>query len=137
MTSASPQRAWSYKPTRLRRQTKVLTKTRASIIALIASASFATAAIAPAVSSAQKLDPGTHAATCEVYRLTYELWDELQENADANGQYDLAAYYAEQETTARNAATAEGCAWPSAMHVKVVKVPVAVAKPIASKPAAR
>ena len=113
---------------------EMLTKTRATIIALIASASFASATIAPAVSSAQKLDPGTHAATCEVYRLTYEMWDELQENAAANGQYDLAEYYAAQETAARDAAKEEGCAWPSAMATKVVKVPVAVIKPIALKP---
>ena len=112
----------------------MLTKTRTTITALIASASFATAAIAPAVSSAQKLDPGTHAATCEVYRLTYEMWDELQENAAANGQYDLAEYYAGRETEARDAATGEGCAWPSAMATKVVKVPVAVIKPVALKP---
>jgi hypothetical protein len=115
----------------------MLTKTRTTIIALIASASFATAAIAPAVSSAQKIDAGSHAATCEVYRLTYELWDELQENADANGQYDLAAYYAEQETAARDAATAEGCSWPSAALTKIVKVPVTAIKPIALKSAAR
>ncbi len=112
----------------------MITKTRATITALIASASFATAAIAPAVSSAQKLDPGTHAATCEVYRLTYEMWDELQENAAANGQYDLAEYYAGQETAARDAATEEGCSWPSATLAKTVKVPVAVIKPIAIKP---
>jgi hypothetical protein len=115
----------------------MLTKTRATIIALIASAGFATAAIAPAVSSAQKLDPGTHAATCEVYRLTYEMWDELQENAAANGQDDLAAYYAEKETAARDAATEEGCSWPTAALVKTVKVPVSVIKPVALKSAAR
>jgi hypothetical protein len=114
---------------------QMLTRTRTTIAALVALASFATAAGAPAVSSAQKLDPGTHAATCEVYRLTYEMWDELQENADANGQYDLAAYYAEQETAARDAATAEGCAWPSATLAKVVKVPVASINPIALKSA--
>ena len=114
----------------------MLTKTRATIIALISSATFATAAIAPAISSAQKIDAGTHAATCEVYRLTYELWDELQENAAANGQADLAAYYAEQETAARDAATAEGCVWPSAAVVKAVKLPVSVIKPIALKSAA-
>ncbi len=111
----------------------MLTKTRATIIALIASATFATAAVAPAVSSAQKLDPGTHAATCEVYRLTYEMWDELQENAAANGQYDLAEYYAGRETEARDAATDEGCAWPSATLAKTVKVPVAVIKPVPLK----
>jgi len=113
----------------------MLSKTRATFIALIASASFATSVIAPAVSSAQKLDPGAHAATCEVYRLTYELWDELQQQADANGQEDLAAYYAEQETKARDAATAEGCRWPSAALVKTVKVPVKVVKPIVLKQA--
>jgi hypothetical protein len=112
----------------------MLTKTRATIIALIASAGFATAAIAPAISSAQKLDPGTHAATCEVYRLTYEMWDELQENAAANGQYDLAEYYAAQETAARDAATEEGCSWPSAAVAKTVKLPVTVVKAIALKP---
>jgi hypothetical protein len=115
----------------------MLTKSRTTIIALIASASFATAAIAPAVSSAQKIDSGTHAATCEVYRLTYELWDELQENASANGQEDLAAYYAEQETTARDAAKAEGCVWASAALAKTVKVPVGVVKSIGHKPATR
>jgi hypothetical protein len=115
----------------------MLTKTRATIIALIASAGFATAAIAPAVSSAQKIETGTHAATCEVRRLTYELWDELQQNAFENGQDDLAAYYAEQEKAARDAATSEGCSWPSAAVAKTVKVPVAVIKPIAHKPVAR
>jgi hypothetical protein len=115
----------------------MLTKTRATIIALITSAGFASAAIAPAVSSAQKLEGGAHAGTCEVYRLTYEMWDELQENAFANGEYYLAAYYAEQETKARGAATEEGCSWPSAMAIKIVKVPVSVVKPIALKPAQR
>jgi hypothetical protein len=113
----------------------MLTKTRATIIALIASASFATAAIAPAVSSAQKIATGSHAATCEVYRLTYELWDELQENAFANGQYDLAAYYAAQETAARDAATEEGCSWPAAALAKTVKWPVRVTKPVVLTPA--
>jgi hypothetical protein len=113
----------------------MLSKTRTAIITLVASASFATAAIAPAVSSAQKLDPGTHAATCEVYRLTYELLDELQESAFANGQEDLAAYYAEQEAKASDAARAEGCRWSSAAVVKTVKVPVAVVKPIAREQA--
>jgi hypothetical protein len=113
----------------------MLTKTRATIIALIASASFATAAIAPAVSSAQKIEGGAHTATCEVYRLTYELWDELQQNAFENEEEDLAAYYAEQETKARDAARAEGCRWSSAAVAKVVKVPTAVIKPIASKQA--
>jgi hypothetical protein len=112
----------------------MLTKPRTIIVALITSASFATAAIAPAVSSAQKIETGSHAATCEVYRLTYELWDELQEKAAANGQYDLAAYYAAQETTARDAATEEGCSWPSAALAKTVKVPVTAIKPIALKP---
>jgi hypothetical protein len=116
---------------------EMLTKTRTTIIALIASASFAPAAIAPAVSSAQKIDTGSHAATCEVYRLTYELWDELHENAAANGQYDLAAYYAEQETAARDAATAEGCSWPSAALAKTVKLPATIVKPIALKPVHR
>jgi hypothetical protein len=112
----------------------MFTKTRATIIALIASAGFATAAIAPAVSSAQKIETGTHAATCEVRRLTYELWDELQQTAFENGQYDLAAYYAEQEKAAKDAATSEGCSWPSAALAKTVKLPVSVVKPIALKP---
>jgi hypothetical protein len=109
----------------------MLSKTRTAIITLVASASFATAAIAPAVSSAQKLDPGTHAATCEVYRLTYELLDELQESAFANGQEDLAAYYAEQKAKASDAARAEGCKWSAPAVAKTVKVPVAIIKPIA------
>jgi hypothetical protein len=113
----------------------MLTKTRATIIALITAAGLAGTAIAPAVSSAQKIDTGTHAATCEVFRLTYELWDELQETALSKGQYDLAAYYAEQETIARNSATAEGCTWPAAEVVHVVKVPISVTKPISLKPA--
>src|ERR1700743_1763161 len=108
----------------------MLTKTRATIIALITSAGFATATIAPAVSSAQKIETGTHAATCEVRRLTYELWDELQENAASNGQWDLASYYAEQETAARNAASQEGCTCPTAAVVHPVKVPPTAVKPI-------
>jgi hypothetical protein len=116
---------------------EMLTKTRATIIALIASAGFATAAIAPAVSSAQKIETGAHAATCEVRRLTYELWDELQENAAANGQWDLVSYYAEQEKDARDAATSEGCSWPTAAVVHPVKVSPTIVKPIALKPAAR
>jgi hypothetical protein len=115
----------------------MLTKTRATITALIATASFATAAIVPAVSSAQKIEGGAHAATCEVRRLTYELWDELQEEAFEKGEYDLQAYYAEQESAARSAARAEGCSWSVAAVAKTVKVPVAVIKPIANKPAAR
>jgi hypothetical protein len=119
----------------------MLTKTRTTIIALIASASFATAAIAPSVSLAQKNESGTHAATCEVYRLTYELWNEVQQTAFENDEYDLADYYAEQGRAARDAATAAGCSWPAqAAIVKLpvtVKVPVSVVKPIAHKPALR
>ena len=115
----------------------MLTKTRATIIALIASAGFATAAIAPAVSSAQKVETGTHAATCEVRRLTSELLDELQQTAFENGEYDLAAYYAEQEKAAKDAATKEGCSWPSAAVAKTVKVPVSVIKPVALKTASQ
>jgi hypothetical protein len=115
----------------------MLTKTRATIIALIASAGFATAAIAPAVSSAQKIESGAHAATCEVRRLTYELLDELQEQAASNGQWDLAAYYAEEENAARKAASQEGCLWPTAAVVHPVKVPPTVVKPIALKPVLR
>jgi hypothetical protein len=123
----------------------MLTKTRASIIALVASVGFATAAIAPAVSSAQKLEPGPHAALCEVTRLTYELLDELQERAFANGQEALAEYYASEEKAAYDEASAEGCGWPTAAVIKGVwKLPVGIAKlpvgitikPIANKPAA-
>jgi hypothetical protein len=117
----------------------MLTKTRTAVIALITSAAFATAAVAPAVSSAQKLEPGPHAALCEVTRLSYELFDELQERAWANGQEALADYYAAEGKAARDEANAEGCGWPAQMALKVVvaKIPVAIAiKPIAFKPAA-
>ena len=116
----------------------MLTKTRATIIALITSAGFASAAIAPAVSSAdQKLSPGTHAATCEVYRLTYELWNELQGRAEANGQSDLAEYYAGLKDTAAAAAKTENCAWSSVALPKTVTLPVTAIKPIGLKPAAQ
>jgi len=113
----------------------MLTKTRATIIALVASAGFASATLAPAASYGQKNESGNHAATCEVYRLTYELWDEAQQSAFENGEHDLAQYYAEQETAAKEAASEAGCSWPGALSPALVKLPVIVIKPVALKPA--
>ena len=102
------------------------TKTRNTIIAGLATLGVAITAVAPAVSQAQIKDPGTHAATCEIYRLTYELREEQAEKAASEGQWDLSDYYAEQAHTARVNAEGEGCAWVSQITHKTPKTPVSV-----------
>jgi len=110
----------------------MLSKTRTTIIALVASASFATAAVAPAVSQAKPISPGTKAALCEVLRLTAGLWQEAAETAEARGEADMAAYYNKMAEKAEGEAGNQGCAWEitidatkTATKVKAIKVPAA------------
>jgi hypothetical protein len=119
----------------------MFSKTRISVTAALATLTFAIAGVAPAVSQADMKEAGTHAATCEVYRLTYGLLNELKETAERNGQRDLAQYYDEQKLNTFYAASSAGCAWvlPQVVTVKTIAPPVAVLKgvpPAAKAPVA-
>jgi hypothetical protein len=107
------------------------TKIRTAILTLAVTAGVAAA---PAVSQAQINNPGAHAATCEVYRLTWNLLNEAQENAERNGQKDLAAYYEREKNNSFAYARTEGCAWSKLTGESVPgqHAPVAKAKPIGS-----
>jgi len=100
------------------------TKTRNTIIAGLVTLGLAGTAVAPAVSQAQAVDPGTHAALCETYRLTYELWNEAAETAFENLELDLSHYYSERAMEAYRAAQAEGCAWSSTIVHPKANLPV-------------
>ena len=89
------------------------TKARNTIITGLVTLGVAVPAVVPAVSQAQGKDGGTHAALCETYRLTSELWGEAAEQALDKGEYDLSDYYTEKSDEAFRAAKAEGCAWAS------------------------
>jgi hypothetical protein len=119
----------------------MLTKTRTAAIAFLSTVAVAGAAVAPAVSEAQAIDPGTKAATCEVLRLTAGLWEELEQEAFRKNEVDLGHRYAERKEQAVTEAQAAGCSWsrPAIVISGGVKVKVSgpvVAKPIPSKPAA-
>ena len=112
----------------------MLSKTRTTILALAASASMAAAALAPAVSQAQPIKPGTKAALCEVLRLTAGLWHEAAEAAEEKGEADLASYYNGQAEKAEGEAGNRGCQWEitidatkaaskTATKVKAIKTP--------------
>ena len=114
----------------------MLTKTRTTIIALVASASFATAAVVPAVSQARPkpISAGAKAALCEVLRHSAERSHEAGEAAEAKGENDWARYYYDQEEKAQGEAGNQGCVWEieidatkAAVKVKAIKVPAAAA----------
>jgi len=119
----------------------MLTKTRTTIIALVASAGFATAAVVPAVSQAKAkpISAGAKAALCEVLRHSAERWHEAGEAAEAKGESDWAKYYYGQEEKAQGEAGNQGCVWEieidatkAAVNVKAIKVPSATV-PVKSK----
>jgi hypothetical protein len=112
----------------------MLTKTRTTLIALVASVSFATAAVAPAVSQARPkpISAGAKAAQCEALRHSAERSHEAGEAAEGKGENDWAKYYYDQEEKAQGEAGNLGCVWEieidatkSATKVKAIKVPAA------------
>ncbi len=112
----------------------MLSKTRTTIIALVASASLA--ALAPAVSQARPkpISAGTKAAMCEVLRHSAEISHENGEAAEGKGENDWAKYYYDQEEKAQGEAGNLGCVWEIeidatkvATKVKAIKVPGATA----------
>ena len=111
------------------------TKTRNALITGIVTVGLAVPAVAPAISQAQAVNPGTHAALCETYRLTAELWSEAAQTAFENGEMDLSHYYSEKENEARDAAKAEGCAWAATIVHQKVQAPVATKAVSATKSA--
>lgn len=119
----------------------MLTKTRTTLIALAASASFLTAALVPAVSQARPkpINAGTKAAQCEVLRHSAERSHEAGEAAEGKGESDWARYYYDQEEKAQGEAGNMGCLWEIeidatkvATKVKAIKVPGATA-PVKAK----
>jgi hypothetical protein len=119
----------------------MLTKTRTTIIALVASASFATAAVAPAVSQARPKPPsgGVKAAQCEVLRHSAERSHEAGEAAEGKGEGDWAKYYYDQEEKAQGEAGNLGCVWEIeidatkvATKLKAINVPAATV-PVTTK----
>jgi hypothetical protein len=106
----------------------MLTRTRTTIITLMASASIGMPAVLPTVSHAQPPEGGAHAATCEAYRLATELWEQARKQAEAEGKYDLASYYEKKAIGTRTLAQIESCIWSSRsvrgpVHAPIAKVP--------------
>jgi hypothetical protein len=119
----------------------MLTKTRTTIIALVASAGFATAAVVPAVSQAQAkpVSAGLKAAQCEVLRHSAERSHQAAEAAEGKGESDWARYYYDQEEKAQGEAGNLGCLWEieidvakTATKVKAITVPAATL-PVSAK----
>jgi hypothetical protein len=112
----------------------MFSNTRTTIIAVIAAAGFATSAVAPAVSQARAISPGTKAALCETLRLTQGLFMEAAEAADEKGEPDMAAYYRGRAERAEGEAGNYGCVWEitidathAAGKVKAIRPPSALA----------
>jgi len=112
----------------------MLTKTRTTLIALVASASFATTAVVPAVSQAKPkpISSAAKAAQCEVLRHSAERSHEAGEAAEGKGENDWAKYYYDQEEKAQGEAGNLGCVWEIeidatkvATKVTATKVPAA------------
>jgi hypothetical protein len=116
----------------------MFSKTRTTVTAAVATLTFAIAGVAPAISQADMKEAGTHAATCEVYRLTYGLLKEAEEAAERNGQRDLAVYYEQKMDSTFASAETANCAWvlPQVVTLKTVVPPVAVVK-ASTPPAAK
>jgi hypothetical protein len=117
------------------------TRNRSTIVALVASLSFAIAAVAPAVSQAKPkpISAGGKAAMCEILRHSAEISHEHGEAAEGKGENDWAKYYYDQEEKAQGEAGNLGCVWEIeidatkvATKVKAIKVPGATV-PVKSK----
>lgn len=114
----------------------MLSKTRTKIFTLVATATFASAAVVPAVSQAKPISPGAKAALCETLRLTQGLWHEAAEAAEEKGENELAKYYNEKAEKAEGEAGNAGCGWEitidatkkTASKVKAIKPPAATGK---------
>ncbi len=109
----------------------MFSKTRTMIVTAVASVSFATAAVAPAVSQAQKnINPKTKAAACELFKQAAGIWQEQGELAESKGETDNAAYYFSMRDKVEGEAGNMGCLWEIeidatkvAVKVKAIKVP--------------
>ena len=122
----------------------MLTKTRTTLITLVASASFATAAAVPAVSQARPkpISAGAKAAQCEVLRHSAERSHEAGEAAEGKGENDWAKYYYDQEEKAQGEAGNLGCVWEIEIDAKkaatkvkaiTIKVTPAATLPVTAK----
>jgi hypothetical protein len=105
------------------------TKTRTTIIALIASSSFAVSTIAPSISQAQKVQTAPHKITKEE---ACSAFGELESKANQ----EAAKYLEEGDLDSAETASAtaelifqtgvrEGC-WPAAMAVSITSHPISV-----------
>jgi hypothetical protein len=115
----------------------MLSKTRTTIITLVASTSFAIAAVAPAVSQAKPkpISAGAKAAMCEVLRHSAEIAHEHGEAAEAKGESDWAKYYYDQEEKAQGEAGNQGCLWEIEIDAtKVATKVTAINAPAATLP---
>jgi hypothetical protein len=115
----------------------MLSKTRTMIIALVASASFTTAAVVPAVSQARPrpVSAGAKAALCELLRGSAQHWHEAGEAAEAKGESDWAKYYYDQEEKAQGEAGNQGCLWEIEIDAtKVATKVTAINAPAATLP---
>jgi hypothetical protein len=111
------------------------TKTRTTIVALIASLSFAGATIAPAVSQATYKINGGKKASQECEMLTEWINQDIQnmEKYRAEGNQEMVNYYRGIIADEFNEGYAAGCAFASVTHAPV-SAPVSVAsKPVSAK----
>jgi hypothetical protein len=119
---------------------EMLTKTRTTLIALVASASFATATVVPAVSQAQPIGPQAKAVACEILKSAGKVWQELGETAEAKGETDTAAYYFGMRDKVEGEAGNMGCLWEieidakkAVTNVKAIKAIPAATLPVTTK----
>ena len=88
-------------------------KIRAITVSLVASASFALATVAPAVSQAMSRSNEAYAKalTCERLRGEEEVFNETATRAHHRGDLDLAKFYNEEAERIWGEAELIGCAW--------------------------
>lgn len=109
------------------------TKIRTTIIALVASASFAAATVVPTVSQAQPNWPALgHAIHCESLNAGQEANENKAKEAEKEGHPSLAAYYWSQAQDYFSEGIVAGCS-PHAFNPTKVSVPIAATAPPAAK----
>lgn len=93
-------------------------RTRSTIVALVASLSFAAATVAPAVSRAQPDWPALgHAIHCESVAAGYTAYRKKAETAEQEGHYALAQYYWGEASNYLDQLNSERCPIPTAPTV--------------------
>ena len=112
----------------------MLTKTRTIIVTFIAAGSFAAATVAPAVSQAKEIKPGTNrSAECSELNREYKAAVAGLNRAHASGNQQEIEQWRDNVNVTYGIAFEQGCAWAAAKRAKEAERPTGE-KPIVEVP---